>query len=160
VPDNFHACDATVAPPDTVLSLSWDADVDLDLLVRTPDDKLVGPSHPSTVAKDDIKPADLAAPHVGLLDRDSNANCAIDAIDREDLVWQTSPVPGTYLVYADLAASCGQAAVRFRATLYRAQPQDNGTSQLVEIEHADGVLTGAAADGGKGPGLFLLQLAL
>ncbi len=158
--DNFTSCDPSLAPPDTVLALSWDADVDLDLLVRTPSGKLVDPSHPSTVAHQPVTAADLAADHVGILDRDSNVNCTIDGINREALVWQTAPEPGTYEVYAELADACGQGAVRFTATLYRAQPAGDGTSQLVEISHQDGRLLGAAADGGRGPGLFLFQLAL
>jgi hypothetical protein len=158
--DNLATCDPSLAPPDTVLALAWDTDVDLDLVVRTPSDKLVGPSHPSTVAHEPVTSADLAAPHVGVLDRDSNAGCQIDGIGREALVWQTPPEPGTYLVYADLADACGQPSVRFTATLYRAQLSGDGTSRLVEVHHQDGRLLKAAADGGRGPGLFLLQLAL
>jgi hypothetical protein len=160
LPDNAAACDPAAAPPDTVLSLTWDTDADLDLRVRTPEDVLVSPDHPSTIATDPITSADLRGPHVGLLDRDANAGCAIDGLDREDLVWQTAPIAGTYLVYAGLTDACGQAAVHFTATLYRSQPAADGTARLVEVRHQDGVLLGAAADGGAGPGLFLLQLAL
>ncbi|MCE9573058.1 MAG: hypothetical protein K8W52_07870 [Deltaproteobacteria bacterium] len=160
LPDNASACDTTIPPPDTVLSLTWDADVDLDLRVRTPEDVLVSPDHPSTIATSPITAADLRAEHVGLLDRDSNRGCAIDGLNREDLVWQTPPIEGTYLVYAGLSDACGQASVRFTATLYQARDNGDGTSQLVEISHQDGVLLGASADGGAGPGLFLLQLGL
>ncbi len=154
LPDDDSTCDPSATPPDTVISLSWDADVDLDLFVITPDGKVVGHDHPSTVSHQPITAADLAAPHVGLLDRDSNAGCVIDGIDREDLVWQTSPERGTYLVYADLASACGRGAVRFRATVYRS----DGT-RLVAAESQDGELLPEDADGGVGPGLFLLQLA-
>ncbi|MCW5804172.1 MAG: hypothetical protein KIT31_17495 [Deltaproteobacteria bacterium] len=154
--DNFASCDPSLAPPHTVIALSWDADVDLDLVVRTPDGKLVSASAPSTIAHPPpITPQELAADGVGVLDRDSNAGCAIDSINREALVWRTAPRPGTYLVYANLADACGQARVDFTATLYRA-----GEGRLVEVARQGGRLLGAAADGGRGPGLFLLQLAL
>ncbi len=38
----------------------------------------------------------------------------------ENLVWQTTPLPGRYQVFASLYASCGKPAVRFRAVLYQA----------------------------------------
>jgi len=37
LPDNLHSCDPSKAPPDAVVSLEWDADVDLDLRVVTPE---------------------------------------------------------------------------------------------------------------------------
>lgn len=50
VPDNLHACDPTIAPPAAVVSLSWDTDADLDLIVVTPDGKVVDARHPTTAA--------------------------------------------------------------------------------------------------------------
>jgi hypothetical protein len=158
--DNGSSCNPALTPPSTVLALEWDTDVDLDLWVVTPDGKLVKPSHPSTISHDPpITTAELSAPGVGILDRDSNAGCRIDGIDREALVWQTPPTAGTYLVYANLADACGNASVTFTATLYRSETID-GSSQLVETQHQQGRLLAGAANGGRGPGLFLLQLAL
>ncbi len=159
--DNLASCDPTLAPPSTVIALSWDTNVDLDLVVRTPDGKLVSPDAPSTVNKPPpITASDLAANGVGILDRDSNGNCRIDAINREALVFRTAPAAGTYLVYANLADACGQPSVRFTATVYQALPSDDGRLQLVEVSRQGGRLLADAADGGRGPGLFLLQLAL
>lgn len=161
LPDNGAACDATQAPPDAVLALSWDTNVDLDLWVLTPEGKRVDPSHPTTIGHPPpITPAELAGDGVGILDRDSNGGCRIDAINRESLVWRTVPLPGTYVVYANLADACGQAAVHFSAVLYRAATFDDGGRGLVEVVRQDGRLVAAAANGGRGPGLFLLQLEL
>jgi hypothetical protein len=155
--DNFASCDATLLPPDTVISLSWDTAVDLDLMVHTPEGKLVSPNAPSTISHPPpITPAELAADGVGILDRDSNGGCRLDGIHREALVWRTTPaVAGTYTVYANLTDACGQGSVRFTATIYRATG-----GQLVEVARQHGRLLADAADGGRGPGLFLLQLAL
>ncbi len=154
-------CDAALAPPDTVIALSWDTNVDLDLVVRTPEGKLVSSAAPSTIAHaPPIMPSELSGDGVGVLDRDSNGACRIDAINREALVWKTAPHAGAYLIYANLNDACGQASVRFTATLYRAKTLDDGTKQLVEVSRQGGRLFADAADGGVGPGLFLLQLAL
>jgi hypothetical protein len=163
VPDNLNACDPSLAPPDTVLALSWDTDVDLDLVVVTPEGKRVDGHHPSTVLPGDdgrISAAELAAPHVGVLDRDSNGECVIDGVNGENLVWQTAPLPGRYQVFASLYASCGKPAVRFSAVLYQAFDQEGGTRHLVETKRVAGELTALAAQGGAGEGLFLMELPL
>jgi hypothetical protein len=158
--DGGATCNPAATPPDTVLALEWALDVDLDLLVATPDGKIVGPSEPTTIGHaPPITQAELSAPGVGILDRDSNADCRIDGIAREALVWATPPAPGTYIVYANLASACGvTTAITFTATLYRRQTVD-GASRLIEVQHQDGRLLPGAANGGRGPGLFLLQLA-
>lgn len=155
------ACDAALSPPDTVIALSWDTNVDLDLVVRTPQGKLVSSAAPSTIAHPPpITQDELAAEGVGILDRDSNGGCRIDAINREALVFKTTPPAGTYVVYANLSDACGLASVRFTATLFRSKTLDDGKKQLVEVSRQTGRLLADAADGGIGPGLFLLQLAL
>jgi hypothetical protein len=155
--DNSATCNPDAQPPDTVIALSWDTNVDLDLVVRTPDGKLVSGSSPSTIPHPPpISNTELAADGVGILDRDSNAGCRIDGINREALVWRTAPSPsGTYLVYANLSDACGETSVRFDVIHYRA-----AGNRLEEISRQAGRLLADAADGGRGPGLFLLQLAL
>lgn len=130
VPDNAASCDASAAPPDTVIALTWDTDVDLDLLV-------MGDTTGAT------------------LDHDAGANCSHDGLRREDLVWQGAPEPGTYLVFARLADACGAGIVHFRATVYRADGP-----QLVEQRHVDGSMLANNADGSQGVGTFLLQVDL
>ena len=129
-------------------------DVDLDLQVLTPDGKRVDGAHPSTIGHDPPYTAqELASPGVGILDRDSNPACVIDGIGREALVFQSTPPPGTYVVYANLANACGHAAVSFAAVVYRR----DDTNRLVETKRQAGRLLAAAANS-SGAGLFLLQL--
>ena len=96
VPDNGSACDPEQAPPSLVVSLGWDAPVDLDLRVVTPSGKVVDSKHASTAEKDDQGKLDSSAPGVGVIDYDAFAACAPDGRRRESLVFQTTPAPGTY----------------------------------------------------------------
>lgn len=155
VPDNLNACDPTLAPPKAVLSLTWDTDVDLDLVLVTPSGQVVDPKHRTTAAVVDggVMPDPMKD---AVLDRDSNGNCALDRIRRESIVWQGEPAPGQYLVYASLFSACGQQAVRFTATLHRAEalPNDGGSS-LVEKLSVSGELLAIDAHGGADHGLYL-----
>jgi hypothetical protein len=69
VPDNSNACDPTVAPPNTVLSLEWDSDVDLDLELVTPEGKRVSAKSPTSALTEEgeVDPDGAAA----RLDRDA-----------------------------------------------------------------------------------------
>lgn len=157
VPDNLNACDPTLAPPDTVVSLSWEEDVDLDLVVVTPQGRVVDARHPSTDA-----PVDGGVPRTaGALDRNSNANCAIDGIRRENLVFQSAPSPGVYRLYANLFSACGRTASRYRATVHLREILEGGrTSRVRESFRRDGILTAIAANGGAALGTFVGEVAL
>jgi hypothetical protein len=150
VPDNGNACTPKKAPPAAVLSLTWDAPVDLDLIVQTPSGVTVGGKHGA------------GGPHQGVLDHDSNRNCVIDGADREDIVWQAAPEPGNYLVWADLFGACGKPAVTFSVSLWLAEPggPDGGQRLVAEPPLANGELTAAQANGGSGPGLFVGQFQI
>ena len=156
VPDNYNACNVTLAPPAAVLSLAWDTPVDLDLELQTPSGVLVSPKHPSTNVGTDAGAG--PGPGDGVLDRDSDSNCTPDHVNREDIVWKTAPATGTYLVYADLFSACGQPSVRFTATLYVAQPTDGG-SALVQALQTSGELLAVDANGGAGLGLYLASFS-
>lgn len=161
VPDNLNACDPSLAPPAAVVSLFWDNDVDLDLELRTPEGKTVDWDHPSTAQADGgvVDRDALAAPGVGTLDRNSNANCALDGVRREDVVWQQPPAPGTYLVYANLFSACGQPSTRFHVAVYRSEPADDGAhAHLVETARRDGELPASAANGGASLGLYVTEV--
>lgn len=161
VPDNLHACDPTIAPPRAVISLSWDSDADLDLVVVTPDGKVVDARHPTTAAVDGTSvPADrLRDPSTGALDRNSNAGCAIDRIRRENLVWQGDPVPGTYRLYVNLFDACRTNAARYRLGVWRASTAgDGGVGGQTETTRRDGILTAQAANGGASRGTFVTEV--
>lgn len=148
-PDNFNACLPSRAPPPAVLSLSWDAPVDLDLLLVTPSGTVISSKRasPGPLADGGALPGD------GTLDRDSNANCVPDHRNREDVVWKMAPAPGLYLAYADLFSACGQPAVRFTLTLYVAEPVDGGYAMVPKLSTA-GELTAVQANAGASLGLY------
>jgi hypothetical protein len=159
VPDNLNVCDPKRPPPAAVLSLSWDAAVDLDLIVQDPSGATVGGNSATTTSGVDggtapSMPESLAD---GVLDHNSNANCVIDNIDQEDVVWNSSLKDGTYNVWVDLFSACHQGSVSFTVSLWLAEGQADGTQRLVRQTPplATGILTASQANGGSGPGLFV-----
>jgi hypothetical protein len=158
VPDNLNACVPKRSPPAAVLSLTWDAPVDLDLIVQDPSGAVVGGKIRAVGIEGGVPASTSVNAANGVLDRDSNADCLIDDIDREDIVWQTAPAPGTYEVWVDMFSACHQPAASFSIALWRAEPRpDAGTLQLVEQQPlvALGELTASQATGGAGLGLYV-----
>ena len=160
VPDNYNACDPTVAPPFAVLSLTWDSAADLDLVVRDPNGKWIDPKHPTTAGIGDGG----VLPNLkidGAFDHDANANCAGDALHAEHLVWQSKPQLGQYLVYVNMFASCGASAARFDVSLnLEASSPDGGTHKLVDELDVPGELLGTAANGGTSDGLYVTSFTI
>jgi hypothetical protein len=152
IPDNFNACVPARPPPDAVLSLAWDTPVDLDLWLLTPTGTTLSPKHPTTKLTGDAG----ASPSDGVLNRDSDANCLPDHLNREDVVWKGTPAAGLYLAYADLFSACGQSSVRFTLSLYVAEPSDGGMS-LVLKQQQSGELLAVDANGGASPGLYVMS---
>ena len=91
----------------------------LDMRVITPQGKTVDPKHPSTAVAVNGQ-IDITAK--ARVDRDSVRGCVRDGHERENLVWQDAPLPGTYFVYASLYDACGQAAVRFNVSVNQPAP--------------------------------------
>ena len=156
VPDNLNICVPKRVPPAAVLSLSWDTAVDLDIVVETPSGAIIGQG----VSASDAGGGESSGGPV--LDHDSNANCVIDNIDRDDLVWQSTPETGTYQVWVDLFRACGQPAVTFTVSLWLAETQSDGTQRLVEQSPAVAVgeLTADQANDGTSSGLFVGNFVL
>jgi hypothetical protein len=162
VPDNLNICAPTRPPPAAVLSLSWDTPVDLELTVLTPSGITIG-STVSTGSTDGGAPSSASASTGGaVLDRESNRNCVIDNIDRDDLVWQDTPETGTYQVWVDLFRACGQPAATFTVSLWLAATRSDGTQGLVEQSPplASGELLATQANGGSSSGLFIGSFVL
>lgn len=141
-PDNLNACDPSIPPPAAVLSLVWDTAADVDLVVVTPEGRVVDAKHPTLG-------------DAGAFDRDSNAACANDAIRRENLVFQAPPPKGSYLVFGNLFSACEHAPVRFRFTL-----SQRSSTGVVETVSQAGVLTAVDANGGASLGTFIAELSL
>lgn len=156
IPDNGNACDKTTDPPHTVVSLGWDAPVDLDLRVVTPSGKVVTPKHPSTAEEGEDGTVDPSAEGVGRLDFDSFSHCAENGRRRENLVFQTRPPRGNYLVYAGLFDACGEAEVGFTVSLHTAVSRPNGDGkEPSETYRQAGQLSAIHTDGGAGLGTFI-----
>jgi hypothetical protein len=155
-----NACDPKREPPAFVVSLAWDAPVDLDLKLVTPSGKLVDPKHPTTGVPVDGK-VDLTAPGLGVLDGDANSDCRLDDRNRENLVFESTPEPGRYAVYADLYEACGKASVRFELSLVGAVPGDEpDTFRQTTTFQQGGVLVAAQADGGSKLGTFVTEFVV
>ncbi len=139
-----------------MLSLTWNAAVDLDLIVQTPSGARVGGKNVTTAPPGtSVKAA--AGGSNGVLDHDSNRNCVIDGIQREDIAWQTAPAAGTYEGVGPTSFSaCGTPAVSFTVSLWLPEPGADGGKHLVEQPQlAAGELVSGQANDGTGPGLFL-----
>jgi hypothetical protein len=157
VPDNLSACSPAATPPSTVLSMVWDTPVDLDMRVITPQGKTVDAKHPSTAVAVNGQ-IDITAKGTGIFDRDGVRGCVRDGIQRENLVWQDAPLPGTYFVYASLYDACGQAAVRFNVSINQPGPElSGGTQPLISTFDLTGELLAADADSGAKLGLFVTE---
>jgi hypothetical protein len=144
--------ESLVPTGDAVFSLTWDDNADLDIHVVAPDGKELDPKHVTTSANLDagLDP-DGGGAGVGILDRDSNGACVIDGLREEDVVFQTRPAPGRYLIRVDLFAACGQPSVNWTLTIY-------GAGGAV-VKTVQGLLLNIDADGGgTGSGLLVAEL--
>ena len=156
-----NACNPKFAPPALVVSLGWDANVDLDLQVVTPTGKRVDAKHVSTAEATGGGKPDVSEPGTGIIDRDSNADCVIDGANRENLVFAELPPPGVYGLYVDLYEACGKPAVHFTASLtQRVDGPEPDTFQRVETFRQSGQLAAAQADGGGRIGLFVTEFTV
>jgi hypothetical protein len=134
--------DSVIPTGRTVISLRWNNAADLDLVVLTPSgatQKIVSPKHSTTSAMPGVSDGGTD-PHVGVLDRDSNASCVQDNFRQEDLVWPVSPEPGTYTVYADMYQACGVASASFDVRLIvDGQVRDQQVGILSAINADNGI---------------------
>jgi hypothetical protein len=141
IPDNGHSCSPEIAAPNAVFSLRWDTNVDLDLIVITPDGKRIDGKHPKY--SDDIA-----------LTHDSFGACIADALHQEDVLFQKAGI-GNFDVYANLFDACGKTAVSFTFSVWQAQPDGSLASTLEK----KGRLIALDANGGSGSGLFLTSFS-
>jgi hypothetical protein len=85
----------------------------------------------------------------GYIDYDSNANCVIDGLRREDAIWPDTPPPGQYTVRVDAPSLCGQ-------------PEANWVVKVVlngkQIGEAGGIALDADTWGAHGIGSGVLAL--
>jgi hypothetical protein len=114
---------AALPPPAgaLVVSLGWDTEADLDLHLVIPGGVEVWAGNINSYrVPPPGTPGDAAAWRGGgILDFDSNAGCVIDGRRQENIVWQSPPPPGRYLVRVDTASLCGAAAARWTVEVTR-----------------------------------------
>jgi len=154
VPDNLNACDPSNAPPATVVALTWDAPVDLDLIAVAPDGRVIDAKHPRGSAV-----PDAGGPAPPSLDRDSNAACSLDLVQQENLVFADPPAPGSYLVFVNLFDACDRPPVHFRVSTYARQARPDGKLELALTESKSGTLTAVDANGGAKLGTYVTEVA-
>jgi hypothetical protein len=150
IPDNGHACDPSQPVPAAVISLQWDTNFDVDLHVIAPDGTDINPKTNPLQFPVDAGPPPATDPKI---DRDSLGRCAPDGLRQEDLVFLDYPTVGPYDVYADPFDNCGQAAVRFKLTIYEAG--DDG--ELHATYSQGGELLANSVTGGASSGLFVAE---
>lgn len=167
-PEKDTACNGTPLPA-AAISLTWDTNVDLDLVVQTPDGRLVSPKNP---ALHDLPKGDSGelSPHI---DRDSNANCVFDGVRTENLIWptltedqgETERPSGLYQVYVNLFDPCGQQTVRFHVKITTAESSTDdgaaggGGADLVQHQWVDqaGQLIATQASPADPKGMFVTE---
>jgi hypothetical protein len=138
----------TNPPPmgDLVFSLTWDTESNLNLHVVDPDGVELYWGNESTMPQSDNLPEGGS---YGTLDYDSNANCVIDGLRREDATWPNAPPLGQYTVRVDTRSLCGQ-------------PDANWTVKVrlygKLVAEASGVALDADTWGSHGPGAGVLAL--
>jgi len=94
------------AAGDLVVTLTWDTESNLDLHVVDPTGAEIYWGDQSPMPAQSFDAVDGGS--YGYIDYDSNANCVIDGLRREDAIWPRPPPPGNYTVRVDTASLCGQ----------------------------------------------------
>lgn len=130
-PDTESIALVTVGTGDVQVSLSWDAESDVDLHVIDP-------------TGEEIYYGATESTTGGALDLDSNAGCIIDGKKNENITWPAgTPRRGTYTVRVDYWDSCGVAATNYVVAVHvKGRPSVAYTGRL----------TGLGDNGGAGSG--------
>jgi hypothetical protein len=125
---------------DLVVTLTWDNDANLDLHVVQPDGFEV-------YWNDQSSESEMDGGSYGYVDYNSNANCVIDGLDREDAIWAQAPPSGQYTVRVDAASLCGEPVAYWNVQAILRGKQ---------IAQASGVATDASTRGSHGVGSGVL----
>jgi hypothetical protein len=113
-PSLVHVTAATTSTPPPagtlVVSLFWDSESDLDLHVVEPDGVEIWARKINswTPPPPGVLPDPNAWKSGGILDFDSNSQCAIDGRRNENVYWQQTPPSGHYVARVDAYSLCGQ----------------------------------------------------
>lgn len=160
IPDNGFACyPNTQPPPHAVFTLEWDTNFDLDLHVVTPDGTDFSPKNPyGGPVEAGVHGLPPGLPHI---DRDSLENCVPDGLRQEDLIYPDPLPSGSYIIYVDPFDACGQAAARFKFTVYQSSGTCPGrTCRFGPVSTVSGEVLASEVTGGAGPMLKVDQLTV
>jgi hypothetical protein len=163
-PDNYNVCFPKRKPPAAIVSLVWDSNADLDLVLKTPDGKWVNPKHPTTAdptgTSGGVSDAGLATPTLGSIDRDSNGNCVEDNFRREDATWTEAPTTGLYEIFANEFSACNTTETTFEIISYRqVADADAGTYSLAVTQRVGGQFLSQQANGNDGAPLYVTSIS-
>jgi hypothetical protein len=129
------------------VSLTWDTEADLDLHLVLPTDPpiIVWSGNPNSYEPpppgDPVDPTAAAAG--GILDFDSNSQCAIDGRREENVVWRgdlAAPPAGTYAVLVDTFSLCAAPSAHWTVEVFR-------DGAATAIARAEGTVTDADTRG-------------
>ena len=126
-----------VGTGDLQVSVSWDAESDVDLHVVDP-------------AGDEVYFSQQMVASGGELDLDSNAACSIDHVKNENITWAVAP-NGPYIVRLDYFDACSVAATKYTVTVQR-----KGHAPEIFM----GQFTGNGDAGGLGDGVEITRFSL
>jgi hypothetical protein len=137
-----------INPPatgDLVVTLTWDTESNLDLHVVDPAGLDIYWGNPSSQPPFTFD--QMEGGSYGYIDYDSNADCIIDGLRREDAIWPNPPPSGQYTVRVDAPSLCGQPIANWtvRAVLFGKQ-----------VAEASGVAVDADTMGSHGSGSGVL----
>jgi hypothetical protein len=153
---DFHLLSPGVPDGELVVSLAWNAPVDLDLHVVAPlpdgsDTIEVWAKNPSALPAGSTGEGSVDAGSReagGYLDLDSNASCQIDNRDLENVVWTGTPPSGHYIARVDAFSLCGAKSAQWHmtASLRGRLVQDTwGTITTAEASMSHGAGAGMTA---------------
>jgi hypothetical protein len=154
IPDNGHACSPDVAPPAAVFTLDWDTNFDLDMYVVSP----VGSFNSKTRIAEPLEAGTNGIPAgEPFIDRDSLRNCVPDGLRQEDLIFPDSLPKGTYYLFVDPFAACGQNAVHFTFTIYQSAGKCPACNLKATAKYS-GELLASQVTGGTSPPTFVAEI--
>lgn len=131
--ERFAARVASVGTGDVQVTLSWNADSDVDLHVVDP-------------SGEEVYWGNRRSASGGALDLDSNAACAIDGVRNENITWPVGRAPrGRYTVRVDYWDNCGVGRTDFNVRV-----NSGGSVQIFS-----GTFSGPGDQGGAGSGRLI-----
>jgi hypothetical protein len=139
------------AKGDLVVTLTWDTESNLALHVVDPNGTEIYPNSPSSEPPFPFNQNDSGS--YGFIDYNSNANCVIDGLRREDAIWPDTPPSGPYTVRVDTPSLCGQAMADWEVRVFL-YGREIGNASGIALE------TDTMGSHGVGSGVLALQFTV